>query len=522
MNAAKPRASVLGWLTLLGATLLVGSIRAQEEVPIPPPAPPPAPVQPPMTPTPTVAVPSGPTTTPPLPWPANSTETPVVLVPAPSGPVVEQPRPVEGSGHVVSGKPQGLAPLPTRSSEQRAAVPAAPEPQIPPPLRLLGPYRKAAPISGRYQEPLLPMEPRAPLPVTPLKTVQPAGPLTALEVEVIGPPTAGGSQPLEYGIMVRNRGSTPSTPLAILAQLSEGSKVLECEPAAINAGPLVLWSLDRLVAGQEQRFKLRVQPGPGQEVEVVASALVLTSSTSRRTTLEVTAPLVKITGPETVRVGQKIPLQILLRNPGHREMANLLLKVSLPAGLQHVAGKEIEADLGAIAPGKTRTIEMEVTAVQAGKWTADVVVQTATGEKTPASFQVQVKEAPALVLKKTGAQRPRKGSEVEYRLEVINSSRTEVQDVVLRDVLPVGLGFVSASERGVFDPGARSVQWNLGTLGPGQSHTVTVRLRPLQTGEQVNQVAVQAAQTPEVHLTATLFVEDGPPEPVLFPGARLR
>ncbi|MCP3905318.1 MAG: DUF11 domain-containing protein, partial [Planctomycetes bacterium] len=71
-----------------------------------------------------------------------------------------------------------------------------------------------------------------------------------------------------------------------------------------------------------------------------------------------------------------------------------------------------------------------------------------------------------------GAARP--GDVVPYTIVVANAGTREPEDVVVTDVLPPNLGFLAASDGGVFDAASRTVTWILPRLAYQASATLTV------------------------------------------------
>src|SRR4029078_10624782 len=64
----------------------------------------------------------------------------------------------------------------------------------------------------------------------------------------------------------------------------------------------------------------------------------------------------------------------------------------------------------------------------------------------------------------------------EYRLDYANTGTASATSVVVSDVLPARLTFISADTGGGNSGG--TVTWNLGTLASGASGTLRVRVRP--------------------------------------------
>ena len=78
-----------------------------------------------------------------------------------------------------------------------------------------------------------------------------------------------------------------------------------------------------------------------------------------------------------------------------------------------------------------------------------------------------------------------------YLVQVTNPSSIPVNDVVLQSLLPSGFEFVTSSVPAQA-VGSR-LDWNLGTLGPGQQQRIEVSYRAVQGGNTRHCVSVQAA-----------------------------
>ena len=84
--------------------------------------------------------------------------------------------------------------------------------------------------------------------------------------------------------------------------------------------------------------------------------------------------------------------------------------------------------------------------------------------------------APVLTLdKRASRQNASPGDQIAYTFDYENTGNADATGVTLTDVLPAGTSFISASGGGAF--GSGSVTWNLGTVPPGVSHSVTATVK---------------------------------------------
>jgi len=118
----------------------------------------------------------------------------------------------------------------------------------------------------------------------------------------------------------------------------------------------------------------------------------------------------------------------------------------------------------------------------------------------------RVTAKPALSIRKSGPATAKVLTKVKYTIVVRNTSKTTAKNVTLRDALPNGLSFSKASRAGTLSSGR--VNFTLGTLGPGQSRTVTVWLvaNASVKGTRTNTATTQATGVASVKASAaTIF-----------------
>src|SRR5262249_17938037 len=151
-----------------------------------------------------------------------------------------------------------------------------------------------------------------------------------------------------------------------------------------------------------------------------------------------------------VSVGDAVPFQIQIQNAGGVAVTGLTLRSRLSDGLQHPQGNFIEADLGSLAAGATRTVTLTTTASHGGAQSCEVTA-TANGGDATARNSVRVLES-SLQLHRNGPTRCYLKSEIGFELEVTNPGTATAHDAVVVDTLPTGFEFIMASDGGHYDP----------------------------------------------------------------------
>jgi uncharacterized repeat protein (TIGR01451 family) len=335
-------------------------------------------------------------------------------------------------------------------------------------------------------------------------------------VETRGPASVHVGQPAVYEIVVRNVGTTAATQVHVDDDLPPGARLLGTAPAAVVQGQHLTWKLDVLGPGQEGRFRVEaLATGPG-ELASRATVTVAVASAAAVTRVVAQTLGVRVEGPEAAAVGQRVDFKIHFQNQDTQPLKNVVLLVRLPEGLQHQErAREIETDPFELGPGKQKDIDLHLQAAAVGRQALEAVV-TAQGQQARDQAVVLVTAsavAPTgrvhsdLSVKKNGPQQPLLGERYEYRLEVENRGFLAVTNVTLHDRLPEGLEMVTASDGGLYDPGTRTVQWRLGTVPQRQRRAVTVTVRAVRVGEQVNEVWAQGDGGQEARLTPRMEVE---------------
>jgi uncharacterized repeat protein (TIGR01451 family) len=233
-----------------------------------------------------------------------------------------------------------------------------------------------------------------PLPETNLNASAGAG--GGLIVEKMAPPVVASGKPVTYKIVVSNAGTMPAQHVVLEEQLAAGVGVVSTEPAAEARGNSLVWSIGTLAPGAKTSFRVTVQP-PG-EGDLVTNAVV-TSATicPMRARVARSGLSLTVTATPKTAVGGKVAFRIALVNNMATPARGLRLQVQIPEGLQHDAGKLIEAKLPDLAPGEARAVPLEVTAVRPGNMVSLTSVAAQGIEPIVTQTNVEVTEPTAAV-----------------------------------------------------------------------------------------------------------------------------
>jgi uncharacterized repeat protein (TIGR01451 family) len=198
------------------------------------------------------------------------------------------------------------------------------------------------------------------------------------------------------------------------------------------------------------------------------------------------------TAPPKVLIGEALTIGITVSNPGTGPATGVIIEEDVPPGLAHVAGSQLEYDVGTLRPGETKHLELSMRAERAGIVQNRIHVR---GEGSLAAqhvIQIEV-VAPQLQLSVEGPKRRFLERQATYVLQVANPGTAVARDVELAAFLPRGMRFVSTDSQGQYDAQQHAVLWSLAELQPGQAGAVKLLLAPIEPGEQRIQLEGRAA-----------------------------
>ena len=328
----------------------------------------------------------------------------------------------------------------------------------------------------------------------------------SVTLEWLGPAAVKVGQSTDYSINVRNTSATPVQKVMVQVRMPSGVNVVSMEPKADNADNVLLWDLGTLLARQEKRLQMKVVSPNRGEMNCQAWVTFTGSSIMK---MQVREPklLVKAEGPTgKVLVGDPATVMLTVSNPGDHPAELVKITANLGDGLESARGNKLAYDLGTIAPGETRTLQVPCMTKTGGEQKCEVFVEGADGLKANDSVLVSVIQ-PKLELDVAGPKLRYKDRKATYSLKLTNPGDAPAGNVFLTDVLPTGMKFVSSDSGGQHDFATRSVKWFIGEIAPGQSKEVKVEVIADTIGEQVHKIAAVAARGMKVEKDCVTQVE---------------
>lgn len=416
-----------------------------------------------------------------------------------------------------------LAPAPIISPPAKTQEPRK-APARPPAFLLVKPRRSAAAPQPALPAPGLPAPGLPPLPSPSASALidQPrtyeaplASSVAQVTVEKRGPTVLRQGALATYQIIVRNRGAAASGPVTVFDEIPRLAKLVTGAPAPSQLGDKAIWTLPPLPANSESILRLDLRAtGTGEFVGnttvFMSAATATTRATIQRdpTAKTVSAgPLgIQVRAPAGGAVGQPVAFEIQITNQSKQTLTDLVLHAKLGDGFTHPSGNNIEADVGDLAAGASKTFNMPATAVRAGRQTVEVKITATGGVEAEAQATVPI-TSNGLSIQLAPTTRLLLDRDGDVRIDVTNHQAESLRNVVIADTLPESLQYVAASDRGIYQASTRTVQWLIDYLPPGETRSVSVRLQGKTPGSFPKEVSARAETLPDTRAQTVVHVE---------------
>ncbi len=234
--------------------------------------------------------------------------------------------------------------------------------------------------------------------------------------------------------------------------------------------------------------------------------------------------VIKLVDNPTPNLNSEVVWTVLVVNNGPETAENVVVHDNLPAGVEydsHVAGMgSFDAsagrwEIGDLGDGESVMLQITTIATNAAVAQTNIALVSSDTEDSDPSNNVDTAEIDAVaadlsldkgVIPETATVQ----DEVEWTLTIANNGPDDATGVVVEDVLPAGVDYVSDTSDGAFD--ADSGEWIVGDLASGEDLSMTITATIVDVGEIVNLAQVVASDQFDPDSTADNFDPDRPPE----------
>src|SRR5690606_1134043 len=111
------------------------------------------------------------------------------------------------------------------------------------------------------------------------------------------------------------------------------------------------------------------------------------------------------------------------------------------------------------------------------------------GEKVEVDMHIRMEVDPQTVMIHT---------DFDYQIYIVNRSEHIATDVRVRDILPSALEYQRALSGHVgevsYEPASREIVWRPGTINPGQTEQLRIRVKAMESGWVENKASVESKE----------------------------
>jgi uncharacterized repeat protein (TIGR01451 family) len=305
-----------------------------------------------------------------------------------------------------------------------------------------------------------------------------------LSVETVGPRRITVGKVSSYEVKVQNAGQVAAEDVVVTIDLPQSAEVLATEasagsadslPASAGASGQVQWKVGRLEAKGIEKLVLRIVPRESRPIDLIVKWNY--TPIESQAVIEVQEPklAVQLHGPSEVLYGKAEVYRLEIANIGTGAAENVRLSLS-PIGPNET--RSTTHQLGTVAAGEKKAIEIELTARHAGTLTINIDAQADGGVEAQLAQDILVRRPGlAVAIEAPGLQYV--NTEATYQIRVNNPGNAPAKSVKITATLPPETEYVSSTQGGRLDPNGNKVVWTADSLAPGDetSFRLTCKLR---------------------------------------------
>ena len=330
-----------------------------------------------------------------------------------------------------------------------------------------------------------------------------------LKVEATGPRKVVIGREAQFVVKIHNTGAAANN-VVVTVKIPNYVEVLAAQATSGTASsptpgerrePLE-WKINRLDAGGSETLDLKLVPHKSTPLDLAVHCAF--TPEAAQTSVEVQEPklTMAISGPDEVLYGQSKTYKLTVSNPGNGDTENVTVGL-LPIGR---ASGSANHRLGTLRAGESKTIEIELTARQAGAITIKAQAFGEGGLRAEAAEQVLVRRA-SLRIEVAAPKIKYAGTVGTYRVKVSNSGNATGENVQVSAMLPPDAKYISSTGGGRLEQQVGKVTWTVGTLQPGGERMFEMQCALSAPGENRTQFVAAAEGDLSAAATSTTRVE---------------
>ncbi|HEU5089706.1 MAG TPA: DUF11 domain-containing protein, partial [Roseiflexaceae bacterium] len=323
-----------------------------------------------------------------------------------------------------------------------------------------------------------------------------------------------------FTVQVGNNGPSTATGVEATDLLPAGLAFVSANPAAAYDSATGIWTVDSVDAGASATLQIVAsvtQPGAiTNSATISAVDQPDPDSTNNNASVTVTGQqadlaITKSASTATASIGANVTFSIQVSNNGPSDAGGVVVSDVLPAGLSLVSATPSQGsytsatgvwNVGSLANGSFATLTIVATVTQPGSIMNTAAITSGdqpdpNAANNTSSATVTGLTTDLALTKSVNQPQPNVGNNVTFTVTIANNGPGDATGIVVSDLLPAGLTFISATTSNGSIYTAGSGAWNVGTLANGAGATLQIVARVDQAGTITNQASITASDQPD-------------------------
>ncbi len=324
---------------------------------------------------------------------------------------------------------------------------------------------------------------------------------------------------ITYTIRVTNSGPDTATNVTVQDTLPAGVTFVSATPVGVYDPVSGVWTVGTVSVGTPQTLQIvctvtRLLPGPNtasiSHADQFDPVTANNSDSASISPLSADLALTKTVSNTHPNVGDTVAFTVNLTNDGPANATNVTVHDLLPTGLTLVGDSPTQGSyvpatgvwtVGTLVSSAVVTLTLDALVVSSAAETNTATIthsdqfdpNTANNSDTATETPPQ---ADLEVFKFVDNSTPNVGDTVNFTIDIENIGPSAATNVLLNDLLPAGLAFVSDTpSQGSYNPSTGV--WNVGTIPDGAISTLTLSAQVDIAGTEVNTAAIGHSDQPD-------------------------
>ncbi|MCF7791647.1 MAG: DUF11 domain-containing protein [Victivallales bacterium] len=242
----------------------------------------------------------------------------------------------------------------------------------------------------------------------------------------------------------------------------------------------IKWNLVNIAPGTSKTFIVKGKINKVGSVRYTGKTVLNFESSPMGSTensvVKVIAPDLELNtvAPNTSVINSIIPVELTFKNRGTAPVEKLKLFQTLPRGILTYSGKSnIQLDIGTLSPQQEVTKNIDMKGTLTGDYNIKLTAVADNNIEDTSSINLKITE-PQLKIKLIAPNKRFVGDVIPYTVKLKNTGNADAANAVVQLELPDGISLASIDNNGTNKDNI--VKWNIGTLHPNETKTLSAKV----------------------------------------------